>query len=180
MVGDANEIWFERRKWPATPHYGHPAWILGEDDFGLWFEVRVDTPWRRGDEFLFHGPFDAVVLVSANDDFVAWFHPTHGELDIYVDVVTDVERASTVITAVDLDLDVVRFRDDRRVELLDEDEFAQHQVELGYSSAMIEHAERVAATVLEAVRRGAAPFDDRAPRRWLDAASWSPRTEPSD
>ena len=37
---------------------------------------------------------------------------------------------------IDLDLDVVRFRDGR-VEVLDEDEFGQHQATLGYPPHMI-------------------------------------------
>lgn len=166
------EVWFERQKWPNTPHYGHPAWVLGEDDLGVWCEVRAGVPWRRGDTVLFDGPFDAIVLVSAYGGFIAWFWiEEFGELDLYVDIVTNVQRSSSAITAVDLDLDVIRRRDDGTVELVDQDEFALHQVELAYPPAEIDHAERVAAHVLEAVRRGDPPFDGAAASKWLAKAT---------
>lgn len=163
--GDPIEIWFERRKWPDTPHYGHPAWILGEDDLGVWCEVRAGLPWHRGETLLGPGQFDAVVLVSQTG-FIAWFWPEGGDLDLYVDIVTNIQRSESAITAVDLDLDVTRRRDDGTVELVDQDEFALHQVELQYPHAEIEHAERVAALVLEMARRGEAPFDGVATATW--------------
>lgn len=75
---------------PDAPHYGHPAWVLGEDDFGVWCEVRAGLPWRRGETVLFDGPFDAVVLVSSRIGFIAWFwtEVEVGELDLHVDIVT--------------------------------------------------------------------------------------------
>lgn len=164
------EIWFERRKWPDTPHYGHPAWVLGEDNFGVWCEVRAGVPWHRGETLLGPGQFDAVVLVSQSG-FIAWFWPEGGDLDLYVDIVTNIQRSDTAITAVDLDLDVTRRRDDASVELVDQDEFAQHQVELDYPIAEIKHAERVASHVLESVRRGEAPFDGAAAAKWLMIAT---------
>jgi hypothetical protein len=163
----ATEVWFERRKWPATPHYCHAAWRLGDDEFGTWFAVRAGTRWMRGEEFLFDGPWDATVLVAQPDSYIAWFWPDAvGELDLYVDIVTHVEHTESTLFAVDLDLDIIRFRDDRRVQLVDEDEFAQHQVELGYPAAVIDHARTVAAETLDAVRAGAAPFDSVAANRW--------------
>jgi hypothetical protein len=171
--GGDGEVWFERRKWPDSPHYGHPAWLLGEDEFGVWYEVRAGLPWCRGSTVLFDGPFDAIVCVSDRGGYIAWFWTDieHGELDLYVDVVTDVQRSHSSMTAIDLDLDVIRRRDDGAVELLDEDEFAEHQVELLYPASAIEHAETVARTVLDAVRRGAAPFDGTAAARWHAASS---------
>lgn len=170
---EGTEIWFERQKWLATPHYGHPAWLLGEDEFGMWFEVRAGHRWRRGPEFLFDGPFDAIVCVSADGGYIAWFWTdiVHGELDLYIDVVTEVRWTDSSLTAVDLDLDVTRRRADGMAELLDEDEFALHQVELGYPASVVEHAERVASHVLEAVRSGDAPFDGAAASQWFAASS---------
>lgn len=171
--GERVEVWFERRKWPDIPHYGHPAWVLGEDDLGVWCEVRAGLPWRRGDTVLFDGPFDAIVLVSAQSGFIAWFwtEVEVGDLDLYVDIVTNVQCSSSAITAVDLDLDVIRRRDDGTVELVDQDEFALHQVELGYPLAEIEHAERVATNVLESMRRGDPPFDGAAAANWFAIAT---------
>lgn len=169
---DSGEVWFERRKWPDTPHYGHPAWLLGTDDLGVWFEVRLGVPWYRGDTFLFDGPFDAVVLVSALGGFIAWFWPEGRELDLYVDIVTNVQHSRSTLIAVDLDLDVIRHRDDGRVELVDEDEFAAHQVELDYPQSVIDHANRVARTVLASMLAGDAPFDGAAASRWCAVAAF--------
>lgn len=155
----------ERRKWPATPHYGHDAWLLGDDEHGRWLELRVGQPVYRGEEVLFHGTSGGVLLVPRGGSWMAWFF-RHSDLDIYVDVVTDLVVTDEAITMVDLDLDVIRRRDGS-VELLDEDEFAEHQVTLAYSRAMVEHAERVAADVLAAVRADAAPFARSTAEPWL-------------
>jgi hypothetical protein len=161
-----SEIWFERRKHPATPHYGHPAWVIGEDELGVWCDVRAGSKWFRGETFLFDGPFDALVLVPNDGGYIAWFWPAGGELDLCVDIVTNIERTDESITAVDLDLDVIRFRADGRVQLVDEDEFAEPQVSLGYSAEIIDHASRTAAWVVDAVRAGESPFDGKAAARW--------------
>ena len=164
----AEEVWFERRKWPDTPHYGHAAARLGEDEFGTWYAVREGTPWHRGETFLFDGQWDATVLVSAPAGYIAWFWLKEeiGELDLYVDIVTNVEHTPDAMFAVDLDLDIIRFRDDGRVQLVDEDEFAAHQVELAYPPQVIAHAMETAERTLAAVRAGLPPFDGVAAKRW--------------
>ena len=57
-------------------------------------------------------------------------------LEIYVNVTTRPALDQGTVSAVNLDLDVVRWRDGR-VEVLDEDEFAEHQVLLGYPAELI-------------------------------------------
>lgn len=63
-----SELWIERRKWPDLPHYGHHGWPLGEDEHGLWIELRVGCPVYRGEELLFHGTGGGLMLA-----------PTHGQ-----------------------------------------------------------------------------------------------------
>jgi hypothetical protein len=163
------EVWFERRKWPDTPHYGHAALQLGEDEFGTWYRVVEGTPWYKGGEFHANGEWDATILVPHHDAYIAWFWGEGvGQLDLYVDIVTHVERLPESLFAVDLDLDIVRFRDDGRVQLIDEDEFAVHQVELSYPTAIIDHALKAANETIELVRAGTAPFDGAAARQWTD------------
>ena len=58
---------------------------------------------------------------------------------------------------VDLDLDVVQ-RGDGEIEVHDEDEFAHHQVALGYSSAMVEGALKATSAVVAALEAGDEPF----------------------
>lgn len=79
------------------------------------------------------------------------------DFELYVDIVTPPTFAETTITMVDLDLDVVRWPDGR-AELIDEDEFDEHQIRYGYPQDVIDHAVATAAEVLEAVTRRAPPF----------------------
>lgn len=105
------------------------------------------------------------MLVPPTDGWLAWF-PEFGDFELYVDIVVGTTRTETAVTMVDLDLDVIR-RLDGTVELLDEDEFEVHQIELGYPEHVIDHAERVAAHVLTSVRAGEEPFAGAAARRWM-------------
>jgi protein associated with RNAse G/E len=66
------------------------------------------------------------------------------------------------VTMVDLDLDVVRTRTGQ-VYVDDEDEFAQHQVQLGYPADVVALAQGSCEEVLAAVRAEQAPFS---PQVW--------------
>jgi uncharacterized protein len=160
------EIWVERRKWPSTPHYGHQAWILGEDDHGLWLDLRAGSPVFRGSELLFHFPGGGLMLVPPIDGWLAWF-PESGEVDLYVDIVTGTTRTDSSITMVDLDLDVVRWRAGE-VQLVDEDDFFQHQIELDYPAEIIEHAELMGSRVLNDARSNIEPFDGTVAMKWAE------------
>jgi hypothetical protein len=67
---------------------------------------------------------------------------------------------------VDLDLDVIRYRNGK-VLLDDEDEFAEHQVTLGYPEDVIEKALATAKWLMDAVEQRREPFG-AAGRPWLD------------
>jgi hypothetical protein len=163
-VGD--RIWIERRKWPDIPHYGHEGWHLGEDEHGFWIELRLGSPIYRGDEVLFHGKAAGLMLSPPHGRTLIWF-PEHGEVDLYVDIGCDTVRTDTSLVMIDLDLDVVRWRADGRPELIDEDEFAEHQVSYGYTPEMIEQAAADGADVLRAVQANEPPFDGIAAAHWL-------------
>ena len=105
---------------------------------------------------------------------VGWPGFRSSETSSYVDIVSGMARTQALVTMVDLDLDVIRRRDGS-IELLGEDEFALHQVELGYPTQLIEHAERMADHVLSAVRSNVAPFDGVAASEWMNQ-----RTDPPD
>ena len=64
-------------------------------------------------------------------------------------------------------LDVLRLRADQRVIVVDEDEFAEHQVRYGYPADVISEAERAAAWLLDAISAKAEPFG-AVYRGWLD------------
>jgi hypothetical protein len=73
------------------------------------------------------------------------------------------------VHAVDLDLDVVRGTAGR-VWVDDEDEFAQHRVELGYPDEIVQLALATAERVRLAVQDELAPFDGSA-ATWLNLLS---------
>jgi protein associated with RNAse G/E len=77
---------------------------------------------------------------------------------LYIDITTPPFWDGPVLRAVDLDLDVVRGVDGR-VWIEDEDEFAEHRVELGYPDDVASAAEKSCARVHAAVLRAEAPYD---------------------
>ena len=80
-------------------------------------ELRVDEPISRGDELLFHGTTNGMML-----------SPPHGRSLIW---------------------------------------FAEHQVSLGYTAAMIEQAAADGAEIIRAVCAEEAPYDGVAAAAWL-------------
>jgi len=60
-----SQMWVERLKWPDVPHYRHLGWVLGDDEYGLWIELRVGTPVYRRDEILFHGANGGLMLAPS-------------------------------------------------------------------------------------------------------------------
>ena len=78
--------------------------------------------------------------------------------------------SGTVVTAIDLDLDVVRLSDGE-VFVDDEDEFAEHQVEFGYPAEVIAAARASGDRVHALVAGERAPYDGHGAHRgstcWL-------------
>jgi protein associated with RNAse G/E len=108
-----------------------------------------------------------VSLFPRDEWWVASFNSAPAALDIYVDI-TDapVWPNPHEVTMVDLDLDVIRVRATGAVEVVDEDEFAAHQVRYAYPEDVIRQA-REAADHLAATLNTSEPFAG-AYRRWLD------------
>lgn len=160
-------IWLERRKWPDVPHYRHHAWPLGEDEHGNWFELKVGDPVYRGSDLLFHGKDGGLMLLPpAGGCWLAWFVASP-RFQLYVDIVCDIERRDGHVSMVDLDFDVIRFRDGR-VELVDEDEFSEHRLLYRYPDAVAEAAIAASRAVLAAVEAGEPPFDGAAAAVWAE------------
>jgi protein associated with RNAse G/E len=74
-----------------------------------------------------------------------------------VDVTTKPIRHAEVIHAVDLDLDVVRLRDGT-VTVLDEDEFAEHQLLYDYPAEVIAQARATTDDLVARITAGIEPF----------------------
>ena len=88
--------------------------------------------------------------------------------EIYCDVTTPAIWADDHVKLIDLDLDVRRRRDSTAVELLDEDEFAEHSAAFGYPPEVVKQAWAAAEFLLDAVGDGREPFAGGY-HAWLDS-----------
>ncbi|GAA1934791.1 DUF402 domain-containing protein [Nocardioides hwasunensis] len=175
----------EMSKWGERPHWEFDGIHLGADEHGEWLGVPAGTHHHRpGAEF--HSQVAAVTLVPRGGWYAATLHAPGSWVDVYVDITTPGVWDGDVLRMVDLDLDVVRLADplpeDVREEAArrghvagaiyvdDEDEFAEHQVTLGYPADVIAAARSSCDEVLATVRAGLAPYD-ASHRRWLDELS---------
>jgi hypothetical protein len=146
-------------KWGGIPHWRFTLERLGTDRYGLWLAGRTGIPLRRGDEPPIAQPHDFVMLIPAAGDWTACWNADAGSTDIavYADVTTRPEVGPDTVRVVDLDLDVVR-RFDGAVAVLDEDEFAEHQVRYGYPAEIIEQARATTDRLVAALAANTEPF----------------------
>ncbi|MBR7831284.1 DUF402 domain-containing protein [Actinospica sp. MGRD01-02] len=155
------------RKYDGSLHWHGAMRRLGEDEHGLWLGWGRNMLMTRGS-----GPtvtFDQahVQLVRRADWWCGAFHAAPRPTAIYCDITTVAEwTAPDEITMVDLDLDVLRFRDGRAPAIVDEDEFLEHQVWYEYPPEVIENARSTADALLVAIQRDNEPFRS-AYQRWL-------------
>src|SRR5206468_12115191 len=91
-----------------------------------------------------------------------WRGPGPANISIYVDVSTQPTVADGVVSAVDLDLDVIRLRDGT-VFVDDEDEFLAHQVRFGYPAEVVAQARAAADDLVAALTNGSEVFDTAGP-----------------
>jgi uncharacterized protein len=155
-------------KWQDRPHWEFDGTYLGSDEHGDWVGFPTGTLNRRpGAEFV--SEHDAVSLVPPPDgEPVAHLATFYGALNwcsVYVDIATPGRWDGTVLRSVDLDLDVIR-GNTGRVWVDDEDEFAQHRVQLGYPDELVRSAVASCERVHAAVRERRAPYDGAADA-WL-------------
>lgn len=169
-LGAASPMTWQMRftKWGGAQHWQFPLVELGRDDHGAWFMVPPRTPLQRGSEPPVTRADGFVVLVPSSGAWIAAYNHLD-DVEVYVDVTTVPEMDDGLVTAVDLDLDVIRRRDGS-VELLDVDEFEEHRRTLRYPPAVVEAAEQTASWLVAQVTARAAPFDGTG-SEWLAAAS---------
>lgn len=145
-------------KWGGKRHWRYPLEPLGTDRFGWWLGGRAGILLQRGFEDPVVQAHDFVVLVPEDGYWIAnWNGPGETGISLYVDVTTKPIRQADVVHAVDLDLDVVRLRDGT-VEVLDEDEFAEHQVRYGYPAEVVTQARATTDELVDRLSAGAEPF----------------------
>jgi uncharacterized protein len=155
-------------KYDGSLHWHQTMRYLGEDEHGIWLGAPAGATARRGSEPPVRFDEPMVQLVAADQWWTAVFNDAPASAELYCDISTPPQwKHPGEVTMVDLDLDVVRRRHDQQVLLLDEDEFAEHQVRYGYPAALISQAEQAAAWLLAAVSGFAEPFGS-AYQAWLD------------
>ncbi|WP_370617334.1 DUF402 domain-containing protein [Mumia qirimensis] len=163
--------------WPAdgtpvrqetTKYGGHPHWefdttFVGGDEHGAWLFMPAGSRMVRPGRDV-RTRVASITLIPHTAPYVATFHAVEdapsGRLRwrLYVDMTTPaVWERPDLVTMLDLDLDVV-LTIDGTVELLDEDELAEHRAAYGYPDALVEMAEQSAVDVTTAIREGTEPF----------------------
>lgn len=171
MTAAGTPIHLDFRKWDGQEHWQEPSIYLGEDEHGRWVYVPTGTiSLRPGARF--ETVTDAVRLIPEAPHLMIVNGPRDDPraYNVYVDVITVPKWVRTpegwTVRSVDLDLDVIR-RYDGEIFIDDEDEFADHQVQMGYPADVIALAEGSCAQVLREMRTGHAPYDEQTAARWF-------------
>jgi hypothetical protein len=155
MTGEVRVIY---RKYDGSLHWHQTMRRLGEDQHGVWIGSPAPTVLRKGDGPLVTLEYASVMLFPRDAWWTAAFNDAPASTEIYCDITTQARWPSPdEVTMIDLDLDVSRKRDGT-VELLDEDEFAEHQVTYGYPAEVISEAQRSARWLQAALADGSEPF----------------------
>ncbi|OPF70511.1 RNAse [Streptomyces antioxidans] len=155
------------RKYDGTLHWNLRMRRLGEDDHGVWLGLPGGAVMRKGFGPMVPIPCAHVILLPRDAWWTAVFNAPPRATEIYCDIATPARWLSShEVSMVDLDLDVLRKRADGSTLLVDQDEFAEHQVRYGYPADVIAEAEAAGQWLMDAVDGRAEPFGD-ASREWL-------------
>ena len=154
------------KKWGDRQHYRFDAEHLGRDEHGTWLACRAPVKVTEGPQGVFEMTHDFVILVPDDRWWIASFNAESSDIEVYVDITTPSTWLSdSHVTSVDLDLDVIRFRDGRVI-LDDEDEFDEHIAAYGYPDDVIRTARATADEIIDAVTARREPFGETGPA-WL-------------
>jgi protein associated with RNAse G/E len=155
------------RKYDDSLHWNLRMRCLGEDEHGVWLGLPAHSVMRKGHNPEVPIPEAHVLLVPRGAWWTACFNAAPRSTEIYCDITTPPVWPTTAeVTMVDLDLDVLRKRGATSPLLVDEDEFAEHQVRYGYPPDGITAAEESARWRMGAVAEGIGPFGG-AHQPWL-------------
>lgn len=158
------------RKYDGALHWHQHAVYLGADHHGRWLGAPAGTPIRRGAEPPIVWAYPHVALFRPDVWWTVVFNGDPAPIEVYCDI-TSVSQwvdgaDGPYVTAIDLDLDVARRRDGR-VEMLDEDEFAEHRQRYGYPPDVVAAAEDSARWLMKACAGDTEPFASEY-HAWLD------------
>ncbi|MDJ0344540.1 DUF402 domain-containing protein [Streptomyces sp. H10-C2] len=160
-------VYVNYRKYDGSLHWNLRMRRLGEDEHGVWLGLPANSVMRKGHSPEVPVPEAHVILFPREGWWTAVFNAAPRSTQIYCDITTPPQWVSgTEVTMIDLDLDVLLKREEPAPRLVDEDEFAEHQVRYGYPADVIEHAAGTAQWLMKQVGAGAEPFAT-AYRSWL-------------
>lgn len=162
-IEDRRRIRSESTKYDGSVHYEFDTYLIDHVDGRLRLWIPEGTP---NDGYRGPAVFEADALAiffpgDADRGFNAFLHALPypgGEMVIASDMLMDAHLDGDTLRWIDLDLDVEVY-EDGRVTLVDEDEFAEHQLRYRYPPEVIAAAEASAQTALQLARTGDAPFD---------------------
>ncbi len=156
----AETIHVRYTKWDTSLHWHFDASLLDRDEHGTWLLVPAGGEYRRGAEPARTDRHGFIVLIPRSEWWSAYFNAVprsaHGHA-IYVDINTSARWDGATVEMVDLDLDLT-VSPDGRVEVIDEDEFLEHSVTLGYPPDVIDQTRAAAARLANEIRCGIEPF----------------------
>lgn len=162
-----DEVVVQYLKHPDTPHWRQPMRRLGRDEHGTWLGMDAGAPFQKGDAPPVPSPTPMVQLIAPEAWWTLLYNGPGHRYPVYVDVTTPARWVGPArVEMVDLDLDVVCDAAGE-VAIIDQDEFDEHQVSLGYPPAWIAAASAAADEVAARLRGGAEPFGRRM-RAWHD------------
>ncbi len=155
------------RKWNGDRHWQFDMLRLGTDEHGLWLWSPAGSPMQRGSEPPKRSQSVNVKLIPEGKWWTAiWaWQRSH---DLYIDIITPPTWSGATVTMVDIDLDIVRWSDGR-VEVVDEDEFADHLARYDYPQRLVDTARATTARLAVAVELGHEPFG-RVAEEWMRQA----------
>jgi len=147
-------------------HWGFECFRLGEDEYGVWLSTPRGT--RR-----WKGPVDrspvltnAAFCIPRNDWWTLHYNGTATDKSHFVDITTPSTWVSEGrVEMIDLDLDVV-LHQDGTLEVEDEDEFAVHQLQYGYTGEEILKARETTDRIVAALHAREEPFFEVARGWW--------------
>lgn len=160
VASPGSRILLRATKFDGTAHWIQPFTVLADDGRLLRTSYRARTPiyTSRGE---FRSPYDSIVYFW-RDRWFNVFRLSKPGCDLalwYCNITTPPSLHGTLLNYIDLDLDVI-VRPGGDIQLVDVDEFQEHQETYGYPRDIICRAEQAACEVSELARRHIFPFDE--------------------
>jgi uncharacterized protein len=154
------------QKWNGAPHWEHDCIYLGSDQWGHW--VGQEIGWRsERPGASMPARSRTLSLIPPSADHVPTFNARPLDYAVYVDIAWDVRwDGADVVRGIDMDLDVIRARDERGTWIDDEDEWADHRVRYGYPEHIVRELEERTSVIAADVRDGRAPYDEATVEFW--------------